>query len=248
MNVNHYKIGLFVPCDIDQFSPDTAWKALRLLEKLGMEVFYPIELTGSGMELYQQGDMQTAKQLGEKMIEAFSGCDYVVSLSSATVAYAQKHFPSLFRNTTMHNEYRGFIEHFLDFSDFLANIVHYTPNEAFAHKVAFMDNCQTLNDYRSPSHPETKGLRDEPRQLLASVPELTLVEMEQNDLCCGYGGLFANHFTKISDKLAETKIANATTAGADYIVSTEMGCLLNLRSYALKHNIKIGFAHLADLM
>lgn len=243
-----YKVGLFVPYGIDQFSPETAWKALHLLEGQGLEVYYPTELTGCGMELYYQGDTQTAKLLGERMIEAFEGCTYVVSLSSASVAYAQLRFPTLFRNTTMHNEYRGFIDHFIDYSDFLANVIHYTPNESFPHSVVIMDNCQTLNDYRSPSHPETTGLHDETRQLLGKVPALKLVEMPQGEICCGFGGLFANNYTVISNKMAQMKIDNAIAAEADYIVSTETSCLLHLRSYAEKNKKKINFAHMADIL
>lgn len=248
MSINDYKVGLFVPCDIDQFSPETAWNALHLLEKIGLQVFYPDELTGCGMELYNQGDIQSAKLLGEKMIEAYDGCTHVVSLSSATVAYTQLRFPTLFRNTTMHNEFRGFIEHFMDMSDFLWNVIHYKPANAFPHRVAFMDNCQTVNDYRSPSHPETRGLIHEPRELLRAVPELELVEMAHGEVCCGYGTLFANHFTVISDKLAQTKIDNALHAGAEYIVSTEMGCLMHLRSYAEKRKMNINFLHLVDTL
>lgn len=257
MNINDYKVGLFVPCDIDQFAPETAWNTIHLLEGIGLEVFYPDELTGSGMELYNQGDIHTAKMLGEKMIEMYEGCTHVVSLSSATVAYAQLHFATLFHNTTMHNEYRGFIEHFVDLSDFLVNTIHYTPTNVFPHRVAFMDNCQTVNDYRSPSHPSEVGLRREPRELLKAVPELELVEIgvmptktwaDPGVICCGYGGLFANRFTVISDNMAERKINEALAVGAQYITSTETGCLLHLKSYAEENRINIKFAHIADII
>ena len=247
MNLKDYKVGLFVPCDIDQFSPQTAWNALHLLEGMGLKVHYPTDLTGSGMELYNMGDKQMAKQLGEKMIESFCDCTHVVSLSSATVAYVQKRFTPLFRNTTLLGEYRNFIAHFIDFSDFLVNDVGFTPSKAFPHRVAFMDNCQTLCDYHSPSHGK-RGLREEPRQLLRSVPELHLVEMKQNNTCCGYGGLFVNHYTIISDKMAQMKIDNALSVNAEYIAATEMSCLLHLRSYAEKKKIDIRFIHLADIM
>ena len=243
-----HNIGLFVPSEIDQFSPKTAWSALHLLESLGLTVTYPTNLTTCGMELYNQGDFQTAKQLGEKMIEQYDSCSYIVSLGSSCAAYIHKRFSSLFHNTTMHNEYRGFVERFMDISDFLANIIHYEPTNAFPHRVAFMDNCQSVNDYQSPSHPNQPGLLNEPRQLLKAVPELELVEMQQGDVCCGYGGLFANRFTVISDRLAQQKIDNAIAAKAEFIVSTDMGCLLHLKSYAEKKGANIGFMHIVDIL
>lgn len=243
-----HNIGLFVPNEIDQFSPKTAWRALHLLESLGLTVTYPTGLTTCGIELYNQGDFQTAKQLGEKMIEHYEGCSYIVSLSSSCAAFIHKRFSLLFHNTTMHNEYRGFTERFVDISDFLANIIHYEPSNHFPHRVAFLDNCQTVNDYRSPSHPDQPGLVNEPRELLKAVPELELVEMQQRDICCGYGGLFTNRFTVISDRLAQQKIDNVMDANAEYVVSTDMGCLLHLKSYAEKKGTNIGFLHIVDIL
>lgn len=248
MDITSYKVGLFVPCDIDQFSPQTAWNAVHLLENLGLHPYYPPELTDSGMMLYNQGDIQSAKLLGEKMIEYYEDCTHIVSLSSATVAYVQKRFPSLFHNTTLHNEYRHFIERFVDITDFLVNDIHFTPKTSFRYRVAFMDQCQTLNDYRSPSHPDVLGLRDEPRQLLSAIDGIDFVEMSHNDVCCGYGGLFANHFTVISDELARRKLESAIEAGAECVVSTEMGCLLHLRSFADKNNMPILFMHIVDVL
>ena len=256
MNDTRYKVGLFVPCCIDQFAAGTAWKALRLLEAMGLECYYPTAFTCCGRELYNQGDREGAKMLGEKLIELYSECTHVVSCSSACVVYAQKQFPKLFHNTTLHNSYRLFVDKFYDISDFLVNVLHVDsassefriPQFSFPHTVTVMDHCTTLSEYLCSAHPELPGLREEPRRLLRAVGGLTLVEMQQQDVCCGFGGFFASQFTPISDSLAQRKCENAIAAGAEYIVSTEPGCLLHLQSYIDKNGLPLKCAHLMDVL
>ena len=248
MTTDRIKVGIYVPLSIDQFSPATAWNTIRLLESIGLECYYPSDLTSCGMEMYHLGERETAKRLGEQMIDMYEDCHFVVSCSSAAVVYMQLQFGKLFHNTTKHNSYRQFIDKCLDLSDFLVNVVHYAPTASFPHCVAYLDHCTTLRNYHCVSHPDTPGLTKEPRALLSSVQGLKLVEMAQADVCCGYGGLFANEFTPISDSLAKRKIDHALSMNAEYIVSTEPSCLLNLQSYIDKRNIPLKCLYIADVL
>ena len=256
MNSNYMKVGLFVPCCIDQIAPQSARRVLWMLEQLNYETFYPLELTCCGKELFHQGDRESAKLLGQKMIELYEECEYVVAVGSACVVYIQQHFPHLFHNTTFHNSYRIFIDKCYDISDFLINVAKKEVGDlstkiafpSYPHRVTMMDHCTTLRDYASPSHPQHKGLREEPRELLRLIDGLELVEMAQQEVCCGYGGLFASQFTPISDSLAKRKCDNAINAGAEVIASTEMGCLLHLQSYIDKYNLPLKFAMVSDIL
>ena len=249
MFANKPTVGLFIPCCVDQYAPATGMAMVRLLEGLGLDCYYPQELTCCGKDLYHQGDRDTAKALGEKLIEQFGDCTHIVSCGSGCVTYMKVHFGRLFHNTTLHNSYRQFLDKTYDLSDFLVNVIHYQPTDViFPHRVAFMDHCTTMRDYVCTAHPDHKGLTEEPRQLLRAVNGLELVEMAQADVCCGFGGQFANHFTPISDSLAKRKVDNALAAGAEYIVSTEMSCLLHLKSYFDKVGTPISCLHLAELL
>ena len=248
MDTKIQKVGLFVPCCIDQFAPQSALKTIKLLDGLGISYHYPMQLTCCGKKLYHQGDKNSAKSLGEKLIEEFDDCTYVVCLSSGCVVYIQKHFGKLFHNTTFHNSYRQMIDKCYDLSDFLVNVLHYTPTAAFNHTVTYMDHCTTMRDYRCLAHPETAGLREEPRHLLRLVPQLRLVEMTQKDVCCGLGDLFANDFTPISDSLTKRKIDNALAVGAEIITSSEPSCLMHLQSYIDKAGIHLKCMNIIDLL
>ena len=248
MDKNIRKVGIFVPCCIDQFAPQCAFKAIRLLESQGIECYYPDAQTCCGKELYHQGDKNSAKALGEKLIEQFDDCQYVVSLSSGCIVYIQKHFGQLFHNTTFHNSYRQMIDKCFDLSDFLVNILHFSPTAPFEHTVAMMDHCTTMRDYRCLAHPDSKGLHDEPRRLLGAVPKLHLVEIAQNDICCGLGGLFANDFTPIADSLTKRKVDNILASGADVVTSTEPSCLMHLQSYIDKAGINLKCLNIIDIL
>lgn len=249
MNGKNDTVGIFVPCCIDQFDPQAAWKTIHLLEGLKLRCFYPTSITCCGKEFYNQGDYANAKTLGEKMIELYGDCSYVVSLSSGCIAYMQRCFSKLFYNSTMHNSYRQFLDKCYDLSDFLVNVMHYEPSGVkFPHSVTIMDHCATSKDYSSAAHPERKGLRDEPRKLLSSVDGLALKEMPQNDVCCGFGGMFANQFTSISDNLTQRKLDNALAAGAEYITCTEPSCLMHLQSYINKTGINIKCINLINIL
>ena len=249
MDRNYKKVGVFVPCCIDQFAADTGLKLCRLLERMGVDYMYPEELTCCGRELYYQGDRDGAKLLGKQLMSLYEGCSFVVGCGSGCMAYVQRCFKSLFHNTTYHNSYRNFADRCVDVCDFLVNVAEYRPaTEPFRHRVALLDHCMTSRDYRSPAHPERAGLHDEMRTLIGAIEGVEIVELAEEDVCCGAAGLFASQFTPISDALAKRKLDNAIEAGAEYIVSTEMECLLHLRSYAEKSKMEIKFLHIIDLL
>lgn len=248
MNTCVTEVGLLVPVAVDQLVPQCAQHALELLQKLGYKVLYPSELTATGRELYHQGDRETAKQLGTQLIEQFDSCSHIVSLSSAEVVYIQQHFSRLFHNTTLHNSYRQFVERCYEFSDFMMQVAHVEASgSSFAHRVALLDHCTSLRGYRSPAAPEHAGLHDQPRTLLERVEGLQLVEMAEQEVCCGYGGLFVSQFTPISDSLAQRKVTNALNAGAEYLTSTEPTCLMHLQSYIAKLNLELKTITLPEL-
>ena len=200
------------------------------------------------MELFNIGDRETAKTLGKKMIDVYGDCQCVISCGSADVAYMKSRFPLLFHNTTLHNDYRQFTDKLYDITDFLVNIAEYTPSASFQHRVAYMSHCGTRHDYRSIAHPDQPGLDDEATSLLTAVDGLDLVDMAENDVCCGFGGLFANQFTAISNSLTRRKIDNALASGAEVVTSTELSCLMHMQSYAEHAGIALKFKHIVEII
>lgn len=237
------KVDIMVSCAVDQFSAQTGFNLIKLLNRLDIETNYPLQQTCCGKTAYFLGDFDGAKQLGEKMMKDFEGKNPVICTSSSCTAFIKKYFPKIFFNTACHHEFQIFCERICDISDFLVNRMQITEigSAVFPHKVVFLDNCHTLNDY---------GIHDEPRILLQNVKGLELIELQDDNLaCCGFGGgNFANEFEPISTDMARRKIENIQRSGATHVASTDMSCLLHLKSYCDKYKIEMHFHHIIDIL
>lgn len=130
--------------------------------------------------------------------------------------------------------------HIFEISDFLVNVLkkEYFGAELVGTAV-YHDSCAALRECH---------IKEEPRKLLSHVGGLELVDMRDQDTCCGFGGTFAVKFEGISAAMAEQKVRNAQAAHADYIISTDASCLLHVQAYINKHQIPIKTLHLVDVL
>lgn len=233
-------VDLFIPCFIDQFYPQTGWNMVKILEKVGCGVNYNPEQTCCGQPAFNAGYWDESREVGEKFIKEFQNDRYIVSPSASCVGFVKNYFPEMFHNSAMHNEYKQLKNNIFELSDFLVNVLKITNLGASLKGVAtYHDSCAALREY---------GIKQEPRILLEKVRHLELREMKDTEVCCGFGGTFAAKFEPISASMAQQKVNNALEVKADYIVSTDMSCLMNLDSYIKKqkHNLKV--MHLADVL
>ncbi|SDM59179.1 L-lactate dehydrogenase complex protein LldE [Daejeonella rubra] len=233
-------VELFIPCFIDQLYPQTAFNTIKILEKAGCKVVYNAEQTCCGQPAYNAGFWEEAKVVGGKFLNDFSETNYIVSPSASCTGMVKNSFNDLFTNTVVHNKCRAIQSNIHELSDFLVNIIKkdYFGAELEGRAV-YHDSCSGLREC---------NIKAEPRQLLSKVHGLELVEMKDTDVCCGFGGTFAVKFDGISSAMAEQKINNALEMGADYIISTDSSCLINLQAYIDQHNIKIRTMHIADVL
>ena len=234
------KVSVFIPCCVDQFAATTAFNLIDLLKKLKMEVNYPTEQTCCGRIAYHEGDKETAKQLAEMFMGHFDKADYIVGCSSSCTTYMKHCYSNLFHNSAFHNTYLPFINKIYDITEFIVNVLKIQSTGAvFPHKVAFIDDISTLND---------GNIYSEPRTLLNNVEGLELIKLDNELLSCGYNEQFASTFEPISTELARRKVQDAINKGAEYITSTDMGCLLHLQSYINKAKLPISCKHIVDIL
>lgn len=235
------EVELFIPCFIDQFYPETAHSTLKLLEKAGCSVSYNSEQTCCGQPAFNSGYWKEAKIMAEKFLHDYSGEKLIVSPSASCTGFVKNYYHRLFEDDVNLMEHsKAISEKVWELSDFLVNNLKVIDFKAdFPHKVTFHDSCAGLREY---------GIKNEPRVLLENVNRLELLEMKNTDTCCGFGGTFAAKFHHISTAMTEQKVENALKAGAEYIVSTEASCLMNIESYIKKQKLPIRTIHLADLL
>lgn len=233
-------IEVFIPCFIDQLFPQTAFNTIKVLEKAGCKVIYNPEQTCCGQPAYNAGFWDDAKKVGSKFLNDFSEENYIVSPSASCTGMIKHGFDDLFTNSIIHNRCRSIQRNIYELSDFLVNVLRkdYFGAELEGRAV-YHDSCSGLRQCH---------IKEEPRQLLANVEGLELVEMKDTDMCCGFGGSFAVKFESISSAMAEQKVNNALEMDADFIISTDSSCLLQIQAYIDQKKIPLKTIHLADVL
>lgn len=234
-------VQLFIPCFIDQIYPNTGANTLKILEKAGCEVYYNPNQTCCGQPAFNSGYWKEATTLAEKFLVDFDAKMPIVSPSASCLGYIKKHYEKLLiNNAELLNKYYKVKINSFELSDFLVNVLAKTElGSRFDHKVTFHDSCSALREY---------GIKEEPRLLLSKVCGLELVEMEESDTCCGFGGTFSVKNPDISTSMVQQKVLNAIRTGAEFIVTTEASCLMNIKGYIDKNKLPIKVIHLADIL
>lgn len=234
-------VDLFVSCVIDQFYPMTAMNVLKLLQACKVDVEYNPEQTCCGKFAFKSGFVDEAKTLGEKFLKDFPNNRPVVGINASCVGFIKTRYKELFYNTASHLEYKRLVGNIFELTEFLVNVLKVDFTDAvFPHKVVYHDSCSSLREL---------ALKDEGRRLLSKVNGLELIELEHPEVCCGYGNsLFAVQHESISCALAKKKLDEAIEAGAEYLVTNDMSCLMHLDSYAKKQNLPINIIHIADVL
>lgn len=233
-------VDIFIPCFTDQIYSDTGMNMVKILEKLDVGVHYNGNQTCCGQMAFNSGFWDEAKRMGEKFIKDFSNDRPVVGPSASCIGFIKNYYSWLFHNTAYHLEYKQLKKNIYEFTDFLVNVLKVEDiGASFPHVVTYHDSCAALREY---------NLKDEPRRLLSKVQGLELREMRDTEVCCGFGGTFSAKFEPISSAMAEQKVLNALETGAEYIVSTDSSCLMNLQSYIEKQNLPLKTIHIVDLL
>lgn len=233
-------VQIFIPCFIDQLYPETAMNMVKVLEKAGCNVDYNTNQTCCGQPAFNAGFWDEAKAVCSKFLKDFRSSDYVVAPSASCVGFVKNYYRKLFDNSSLHNELKNLQTRTFELSDFLVNVLQVDDFGATLDiKATYHDSCAALREC---------SIKKEPRQLLSKVKGLQLVEMNETETCCGFGGSFAVKFEPISIGMADQKVINAKATGAECIISTDHSCLMHLDGY-IKHKYPgMRTLHLADVL
>ncbi len=213
---------------------------VKVLRKAGVKVHYNTEQTCCGQIAFNSGFRDEAAALGTKFLNDFKKNRPIVSPSASCSGYVKKYYQDLFYNTSYHLEYKRVAGNMFEVTDFLVNKIRRLDFGAkFPHKVTYHDSCAGLREY---------GLKAEGRRLLERVEGLELIEMKDTHVCCGFGGTFSVKHEAISTAMAEQKVENALATNAEFIVSTDLSCLMHLDAYIRKKKLPIKIIHVVDVI
>ena len=234
------RVHLFIPCFVDQLYPETAFNMVKVLEKASCEVLYNANQTCCGQPAFNAGFISECKSVANKFINDFKDTDYIVSPSASCTGFVRNYYPTLFNNTSVHNDVKQLVPKSYEFTEFLTDVLKIENYGAqLTAKATYHDSCAALRECK---------IKAGPRKLLANVKGLELVEMEHNETCCGFGGTFAVKFDAISTAMADQKLKNALQTGASHIISTDLSCLMQLDGVIKNKELPLRTMHIADVL
>ncbi|WP_018991815.1 (Fe-S)-binding protein [Aromatoleum toluclasticum] len=235
------RVGLFATCLMNVFRPNVGFSAVKLLEDAGCSVEVPANQTCCGQPGYNSGDYDAARALARQVIETFENYDYIVGPSGSCMATIRHDYPVLFQDDPMWlPRAQALSEKAWELLSFLADVLHAAPADShYDGTVTYHDSCSGLRGL---------GIKGQPRALLGEVDGLKLKEMEDSEVCCGFGGTFCVKYPEISEKMVEDKVRNVLATGADTLVGGDLGCLMNIAGRLRRINAPVKVFHTAEVL
>ncbi|WP_286850517.1 (Fe-S)-binding protein [Proteiniphilum sp. UBA5480] len=244
--VSRSNIGLFIPCYIDQFYPKVGIATLELLEKLGLEVFYPSEQTCCGQPLANSGAEDKAIKTYNNFVRIFSKFDYIVSPSGSCVYHVRENYNILPQT----DEVRKVRQNTFELCEFIVDILKTDDLKIdFPHKVGVHQSCHGLRGLKlaTPSELIVEHY-SKVHRLLKKAKGIEIINLDREDECCGFGGTFSIFQPDISVKMGKDRLDDHRRNGAEVITATDMSCLMHLEGIARRQNREVRFLHIAEIL
>jgi L-lactate dehydrogenase complex protein LldE len=234
-------IGLFVTCLVDLFRPSVAFAAIKLIEAGGARVEVPRAQTCCGQPAYNSGDREDAVAIARQVIETFERFDYVVAPSGSCAGMLKVHYPRLLAEDPQFAERaKQLAAKSFELTSFLVDVLGLAKVDArYEASVTYHDSCSSLRELH---------VKDAPRRLLASVAGLTLIELPESEVCCGFGGTFSVKYPDISGAILDAKLHNILSTGARTVLAGDLGCLLQIAGGLTRERANVEARHVAEVL
>ena len=228
-------VGLFTTCLADCMRPTVAVAALNLLRDAGTKVIYPQTQTCCGQIAFNSGYENETRALVEKCAREFADCDTVVMPSGSCCGMLRTHIGELFAPDS---PARAFADKCRELSEYLLQINYAPKKHPQPFTATFHDSCAGLREL---------GIKQTPRRLLQQA-DIRIVEMNDCEECCGFGGRFATQFGELSTAMADRKCASIAASGADAVVAGDLGCLLHIGGRLSRLGNPLPVLHWAEVL
>lgn len=234
------KISLFIPCLTEHLYPESALSMVKIFRHLGHEVEYVEDQTCCGQPAFNSGYQKEIISAAERFIKLFKDKKYIVAPSGSCVTMVRVFYKTLDISGDLRSPLQDLCSKIFEFSEFMVDMLKVDSlGGSFAHKVTYHDSCHLNREL---------GVSRQPRKLIQSIKDIDFQEMEQSDLCCGFGGTFSYKVKDVSLVMVARKCQFIEESGAEFCIGADSSCLMNIEGYFKKHNKPIRTMHIADLL
>lgn len=241
------KIGLFIPCYIDQLYPKVGLATVDLLEKTGCEVVYPENQTCCGQPMANTGCIPDAEPLAQHFFQTFRDFEYIVCPSGSCTSMVRNHYDCYFEGNEEFREFKGRVYELCEFLLDVLKIDHLEGH--FPHKVGVHQSCHGLRELRLGKSSELNlPPFNKTRQVLELIDGIEFTQLNRPDECCGFGGTFAITEEAVSCLMAEDRIADHEQAGTEVLTAGDMSCLMHLGGVISRQKKNLKVMHVAEIL
>ncbi len=237
------KVSLFVTCMIDMMYPETGMSVVNILEHLGIEVDFPMAQTCCGQPAYNSGYQNESKQVAIQFLKAFKDAEVIVTPSGSCAAMVLHEYPVLFEDDPQWKaEAERIVSITWEFTEFLVDGLGITDLKARLAQpttFAFHDSCHGMR---------LLGLGQAARTLLGNVENATIAELNEHEVCCGFGGLFSVKMSDISGAMLQKKVNNINASDASTIITGDSSCLTQMNGGLSRKGSSKKVRHIADVL
>ncbi len=241
------RVGLFIPCYVDQFYPDVGMATVELLERYGCEVDFPAAQTCCGQPMANTGCVNDARPLAQRFVEIFSPYEYVVCPSGSCTAMVTHHYEEYFHGD---EKYAALQKKTFELTEFLVDVLKVGRIDGkFPYRVGVHQSCHGLRELRLGSSSEVVGPSfSKAQQLLENLDGIQLVPLTRVDECCGFGGTFAVNEEAVSCMMGNDRVHDHQQAGAQVITANDMSCLMHMQGLITRQKKPLAVMHIAEIL
>lgn len=240
------RVGLFVPCYVNQFYPNVGIATFQLLEKHGVVAEFPIRQTCCGQPMANSGFEHLGNKCNNLFLKNFDQFDYVVSPSGSCVLHIKEHL----HVAGWEKESHELSTRVYELTEFLVDVLKINTIESyFPFKVGLHQSCHgqrglkisQMTELVAPPFSKTE-------QLLKGVAGIELIELSRKDECCGFGGTFCVTEEAVSVKMGKDRIADHIVHGADFITGNDVSCLMHMEGLLRRKKSSVKIIHVAEIL
>ncbi len=234
------RVALLGGCVQQVLSPELGWAALRVLAINGVEVVVPSQQGCCGSLLMHNGDLNGARQLAARNLAAFPTDVDAIITTAAGCGSGMKAYDTLFEGRPEADVAVEFARKSQDITTFLDSLgLRPPPSLPRPLKLAYHDACHLAH---------AQGVRQPPRSLLRAVPNLTLIEITESDMCCGSAGTYNLTQPEIAGRLGQRKVSHILETGAEAVAAGNIGCMMQIRSHLEQAGRPIPIYHTIEVL
>ena len=234
-------VSVFVTCLVDFLFPKVGEATVRILRHFGLDVDFPAAQTCCGQPAFNAGFRADTRAIARHFLAVFESSEAVVCPSGSCTAMVREHYAPLFDDDPeLARRFRALGERTWELSQFLTDVlgVESVPGTLDA-RLTWHDCCHSLRSL---------GVRDGPRRLLASLPGVELRELDDAEVCCGFGGLFSVKLADISAAMLEDKVDRVEKTRAERVVASDSSCLMHIGGGLARRGSSVRPAHFAEVL